>query len=103
MELLTECYSTFGVLNLGERSRGKWLVDYVLCVHAAYRTQLFCYLKACGREELNTMNLWGALTGRCLGDQSQTPWNRDFVLFPNPLKSSPAAPSSAGPCSIEVL
>ena len=44
--------------NAGKRSRGKWLVDYVLCLHAAYRTQLFCYLKACGREELNTMNLW---------------------------------------------
>ncbi len=26
--------------------------------HAAYRTQLFLYLKACGREELSTMNLW---------------------------------------------
>jgi hypothetical protein len=46
------------VPSAGKRSRGKWLVDYVLCLHAAYRTQLFCYLKACGREELNTMNLW---------------------------------------------
>ena len=26
--------------------------------HAAYRTQLFCYLKSCGREELSTYNLW---------------------------------------------
>ena len=25
---------------------------------AAYRTQLFCYLKSCGREELGTANLW---------------------------------------------
>jgi len=30
----------------------------VLNGHAAYRTQLFLYLKACGREELSTMNLW---------------------------------------------
>jgi hypothetical protein len=30
----------------------------VLCSCAAYRTQLFLYLKACGREELNTWNLW---------------------------------------------
>jgi hypothetical protein len=30
----------------------------VLGGSAAYRTQLFLYLKACGREELNTMNLW---------------------------------------------
>ncbi len=44
-------------------TRGKWLVDIVLCGHAAYRTQLFCYLKACGREELNTMNLWAGVDG----------------------------------------
>jgi len=24
---------------------------------SAYRTQLFCYLKSCGRDELNTLNL----------------------------------------------
>jgi len=39
-------------------TRGAFLVNMVLCGYAAYRTQLFCYLKACGREELNTMNLW---------------------------------------------
>jgi hypothetical protein len=40
-------------------SRGYLLVNLVLAGHAAYRTQLFCYLKACGRDELSTMNLWG--------------------------------------------
>jgi hypothetical protein len=39
-------------------SRGSILVNIVFAAHAAYRTQLFLYLKACGREELNTMNLW---------------------------------------------
>jgi len=39
-------------------SRGLFLVNLVLGGHAAYRTQLFCYLKACGREELGTTNLW---------------------------------------------
>ena len=39
-------------------SRGYLLVNLVLAGHAAYRTQLFCYLKACGRDELSTMNLW---------------------------------------------
>jgi len=39
-------------------SRGAFLVNLVLCGYAAYRTQLFCYLKACGREELTTANLW---------------------------------------------
>jgi hypothetical protein len=40
-------------------SRGKMLVNLVYNAHAAYRTQLFCYLKSCGRHELGTMNLWG--------------------------------------------
>jgi hypothetical protein len=39
-------------------SRGAFLANHVLCGCAAYRTQLFLYLKACGREELSTMNLW---------------------------------------------
>ncbi len=39
-------------------TRGAFIVNLVLCGCAAYRTQLFVYLKACGREELSTMNLW---------------------------------------------
>jgi len=39
-------------------SKGKFIVDLVLGGHAAYRTQLFLYLKSCGREELSTYNLW---------------------------------------------
>jgi hypothetical protein len=39
-------------------TRGAFLLELVLGGCAAYRTQLFCYLKACGREELSTANLW---------------------------------------------
>jgi hypothetical protein len=39
-------------------SRGELLVNLVLSGFAAYRMQLFCYLKSCGREELNTVDLW---------------------------------------------
>jgi hypothetical protein len=42
-------------------TRGAFIVNLVLCGYAAYRTQLFCYLKACGREELTTMNLWSGV------------------------------------------
>jgi hypothetical protein len=42
-------------------SRGAFLVNMIIGGHAAYRTQLFCYLKSCGREELNTMNLWAGM------------------------------------------
>lgn len=45
----------------GKSSRGSVIVNMVLGGHAAYRTQLFVYLKACGRDELNTMNLWGGV------------------------------------------
>ena len=42
-------------------TKGEFLVRLVLGGHAAYRTQLFNYLKACGRNELSTMNLWGGI------------------------------------------
>jgi hypothetical protein len=44
-------------------TRGYVMVNLVLCSCAAYRTQLFLYLKACGRDELGTMNLWGGVDG----------------------------------------
>jgi len=40
---------------------GAFIVNLVLCGCAAYRTQLFLYLKSCGREELGTMNLWAGM------------------------------------------
>lgn len=39
-------------------SKGAFIVNLVLGGCAAYRTQLFLYLKASGREELGTFNLW---------------------------------------------
>ena len=47
--------------NGNKTSRGAFIVNLVLCGCAAYRTQLFLYLKACGREDLNTMNLWAGV------------------------------------------
>jgi hypothetical protein len=44
-------------------SRGSIIVNLLLCGHAAYRTQLFLYLKANGRDELNTFNLWAGIDG----------------------------------------
>ena len=45
-------------------TRGAWAVKLVLNHYAAYRMQLFLYLKACGREELNTLNLWAGMDGQ---------------------------------------
>ena len=44
-------------------SRGSMLCNMVLAGHAAYRMQLFLYLKASGREELDTMNVWAGVDG----------------------------------------
>lgn len=38
-------------------SKGAFMVQMVWNGYATYRMQLFLYLKSCGREELNTMNL----------------------------------------------
>ena len=40
------------------QTRATWLLELVLNGCAAYRTQLFLYLKSCGRDELSTSNLW---------------------------------------------
>jgi hypothetical protein len=42
-------------------TRGAFLVNLVLGGCAAYRTQIFLYLKANGREELGTSNLWAGM------------------------------------------
>jgi hypothetical protein len=42
-------------------SRGSIIVNLVLCGLAAYRAQLFLYLKACGCSDLSTANLWGGV------------------------------------------
>jgi hypothetical protein len=44
-------------------SRGSMFVGLVLSHYAAYRMQLFLYLKGCGHEELNTLNLWAGVDG----------------------------------------
>src|SRR5262245_14807247 len=53
--------SEIDLFGSGKASRGSVIVNMVLGGHAAYRTQLFLYLKSCGREELNTMNLWAGM------------------------------------------
>jgi len=42
-------------------TRGAFIVNLVLSGFAAYRTQLFLYLKAAGRDELSTYNLWAGV------------------------------------------
>jgi len=56
-EALRQPVEIFGV----KQSLGSFLVNVVLCGYAAYRTQLFVYLKVCGRTDLVTSNLWAGV------------------------------------------
>jgi hypothetical protein len=53
--------SPIDLFGSGAQSRGAFIVNMVLSGCAAYRMQLFLYLKAGGRDELNTMNLWAGV------------------------------------------
>lgn len=57
----TDFRGDMDMFGRGTTTKGAFLVNMVLSGCAAYRTQLFCYLKSCGREELGTMNLWGGM------------------------------------------
>ena len=57
---LRENVTMFGTTE----TRGAAIVSIILCGHAAYRTQIFNYLKAGGRVELSTMNLWAGMDAR---------------------------------------
>lgn len=45
---------------------GAFIVNLVIGGCAAYRTQLFLYLKACGRDDLSTSNLWAGVDAPAL-------------------------------------
>ena len=56
-----DCRSEITVFDGSKMTCGNYLVNSVLGGCAAYRLQLFLYLKACGQEELGTSNLWGGV------------------------------------------
>ena len=45
-------------------TRGSWLLWMVLCHYSAYRMQLFLYLKACGLQDLGTLDLWAGIDSK---------------------------------------
>lgn len=53
---LKEIVSLYG---MPEDEKGAYLVDFVLKQLTAYRMQLFLYIKASGREDIGTMDVWG--------------------------------------------
>ncbi len=63
LEAMPEAALREEVDMFGKASRGAHIVNWVLNGCVAYRMQLFLYLKASGRPELNTMNLWSGIDG----------------------------------------
>lgn len=47
--------------NQGDKTKAAYLVQCLLGWSAAYKTQLFLYIKASGNSALNTANLWGGI------------------------------------------
>lgn len=67
---LTECLESFTdeelstIINLygqGEKSKVVYLVESLLKWAAAYKMQLFLYIKASGNSSIGTSNLWGGV------------------------------------------
>jgi hypothetical protein len=53
--------SAFTDFDGRQTTRGAFLVNLVLAGSAAYRMQLFLYLKAAGQPQLNSANLWSGV------------------------------------------
>jgi len=47
--------------NQGDKTKAAYLVQCLLGWSAAYKMQLFLYIKASGNSALNTANLWGGI------------------------------------------
>jgi hypothetical protein len=63
MELFTEeeLSKVINIYMMGDKTKGVYLVENLLKWLAAYKTQLFLYIKASGNTSLGTSNLWGGM------------------------------------------
>jgi hypothetical protein len=57
----TELEKVINVYMMGDMTKGRYLVENLLKWAAAYKTQLFLYIKASGNSALGTSNLWGGM------------------------------------------
>lgn len=49
------------IFNAGTRSKGVYLVEFVLKWLVAYKMQLFLYIKSAGNDKISTSNLWAGM------------------------------------------
>lgn len=53
--------TVINIYGMGEMTKGRYLVENLLKWAAAYKMQLFVYIKASGNTSLGTSNLWGGM------------------------------------------
>lgn len=53
--------TTINIYGMGEMTKGRYLVENLLKWAAAYKMQLFLYIKASGNSAIGTSNLWGGM------------------------------------------
>lgn len=53
--------TVINIYGMGEKTKAEYLVDNLLKWAAAYKMQLFLYIKASGNSSIGTSNLWGGM------------------------------------------
>ena len=53
--------TVINIYGMGDMTKGRYLVENLLKWAAAYKMQLFLYIKASGNSAINTANLWGGI------------------------------------------
>lgn len=56
-----ELQKVINIYMMGDMTKGQYLVETLLKWLAAYKMQLFLYIKASGNTSLGTSNLWGGM------------------------------------------
>ena len=54
-----DLHTTINIFRMGDMSKGVYLVETILKWLAAYKMQLFLYIKASGNTSIGTSNVWG--------------------------------------------
>ena len=56
-----ELAKVINLYGMGDKTKGVYLVENLLKWLAAYKMQLFLYVKANGNASIGTSNLWGGV------------------------------------------
>jgi hypothetical protein len=57
----TQLNTTINIYGMGDMSKGRYLIENLVKWAAAYKMQLFLYIKASGNSSIGTSNLWGGM------------------------------------------